>query len=291
MAFETISQQALHDTSARCVLDTTSHLRGRPVRAARDTWAGSSSLQSLGSWYMCEQNPEHPIKYNSSRTAKSNSDVKSGIVRCHAPTLSFSRAKRDSEPRGGGQGAWHDAASLSDTHPLEIRAACGCARPRAGTTVSNRHLICMCSLTLVNGMSNPPCPAAVRTVHQQNGVTSPRTTVASRNSKTDRNRSRPSGVPMAAAPVSMCPPAGFLLGVNRPCARNLICARARAPCVLSPRGSFRLDVPLRNRGALFAPSALGLPLGMHGARCFFLKPNIPNPSAAHNNPPPTHNRK
>ena len=83
-----------------------------------------------------------------------------------------------------------------------------------------------------------------------------RTTVASRNSKTDRNRSRPSGVPMAAAPVSMCPPAGLLLGVNRPCARNLICARARAPCVLSPRGSFRLDVPLRNRGALFAPSAL-----------------------------------
>ena len=80
-----------------------------------------------------------------------------GVVRCHAPTLSFSRAKRDSEPRGGGQGAWLDAASLSDTHPLEIRAACGCARPRAGTTVSNRHPICMCSLTLVNAPSNPPC--------------------------------------------------------------------------------------------------------------------------------------
>jgi len=49
------------------------------------------------------------------------------------------------EPRGGGQGAWLDATSLSDTHPLEIRAACGCARPRAGTTVSNRHPICMYS--------------------------------------------------------------------------------------------------------------------------------------------------
>ena len=70
-----------------------------------------------------------------------------GVVRCHAPTLSFSRAKYDSEPRGGGQGAWLDATSLSDTHPPEIRAACGCARPRTDTTVRNRHPICMCSLT------------------------------------------------------------------------------------------------------------------------------------------------
>ena len=59
------------------------------------------------------------------------------------------------------------------------------------------------------------------------------TTVRSRNSKTDRNRLRRSiEVPMAAAPVSMCPPVGFLLGVNRPCARNSICACAAAFCVL-----------------------------------------------------------
>ena len=31
MIFETIQQQTLHDTSARCVLGTTSHLRGRPA--------------------------------------------------------------------------------------------------------------------------------------------------------------------------------------------------------------------------------------------------------------------
>ena len=67
------------------------------------------------------------------------------VVRCHAPTLSFSRAKRDSEPRGDGQGAWLDATSFSATHPLEIRAACGCARPRAGTMASNRQPICMYS--------------------------------------------------------------------------------------------------------------------------------------------------
>ena len=123
------------------------------------------------------------------------------VGRCHAPALSFSRAKRDSEPRGGGQGAWlDDATSLSlssvaltrskyarpvagpsntklgaakfefggvciafftahtakyspkyfricEYGPYLAFLACGCARPRAGTTVSNRHPICMCSQT------------------------------------------------------------------------------------------------------------------------------------------------
>ena len=96
------------------------------------------------------------------------------------------------------------------------------------------------------------------------------------------------GVPMAAAaPVSMCPPpAEFMLGVNRPWARNLVCARARAPCVLSPRGSFRLDVPLRNRDTLFAPSALGLPLGMHGALFFLIfKAEYTKPKRSAQQPP------
>ena len=62
---------------------------------------------------------------------------------------------------------------------------------------------------------------------------------------------------MAAAAVSMCPPAGLLLGVNRFCARSLVCARGGVPCVLGGLGVFIFYGALRNRGAF-----LGLSLGL-----------------------------
>ena len=64
---------------------------------------------------------------------------------------------------------------------------------------------------------------------------------------------------MAAAAVSMCPPAGLLLGVNRFCARSLVCARGGVPCVLGGLGVFIFYGALRNRGA-FGGLSIGLAL-------------------------------
>ena len=68
------------------------------------------------------------------------------VVRRRAPALSFSRATRDSGPRGGGQGSWLDATSVGEVYPFETRAAWRAARTQAGCTATNRHPACMFSL-------------------------------------------------------------------------------------------------------------------------------------------------
>ena len=85
---------------------------------------------------------------------------------------------------------------------------------------------------------------------------------------------------MAAAAVSMCPPAGLLLGVNRFCARSLVCARGGAPCVLGGLGVFIFFGALRNRGAFWG---LSLGLALYTARSLAVHKNTAGPmhNAAH----------